>query len=83
MPDYRYKNGYSAHPIHFESFRRYIASHGVAEMHSISLIYAQLRNARRIIGPLESLLSPRYEPSSASAQSTGQTAVQEVRSGGS
>jgi hypothetical protein len=49
----RYKFRYSAHPIHFERFRRLWDFDGTAEMRSVSPIYARLRNAWRIIGPLK------------------------------
>ena len=43
----------TAHPTHFERFRRLRDFHSVAEMRSVSPIYARLRNAKRIIGPPE------------------------------
>ena len=42
--DVRYKNGYSAHPINFEQFRRFIALRGIADVRSFSPIYARLWN---------------------------------------
>jgi hypothetical protein len=47
----RYKFRYSAHPIHFERFRRLWDFDGIAEMRSVFPIYARLRNTRRIISP--------------------------------
>ena len=44
VPDVRYKNGYSAHPINFEQFRRLIAFRGIADVRSVSPIYARLWN---------------------------------------
>src|ERR1700761_5430616 len=51
VPRFRYKNGYSAHPVRFEGFRYSIVFLDDAEMCSVSPIYARLQNAQRIIHP--------------------------------
>ena len=50
--DFGYRFRHSAHPAHSERFRGLWEFYSVAEMRSVSAIYARLRNARRIKGPL-------------------------------